>query len=122
MDIQHPWRRQRPADAGLGTSLPVCPGTRLTAEGAPGSEFFIIQSGSVAVQRHGLEVAVLGPGDHFGEIAMLDPRTRRTASVVAKDDVRVTVYNRREFSTLLDRDPAFGGQVLRHAVERLLAA
>ena len=122
MDINHPWRRRRPADAGLGTSLPIRPGTRLTAEGATGSEFFIIDAGHVAVQRLGIEVAVLGPGDHFGEIVMLDPRSRRTATVVAADDLRVKVFDRREFGTLLDRDPAFADQIRRNAVERLQAA
>jgi len=122
MNINHPWRRRRPADAGLGTSLPIRPGTRLTAEGSTGSEFFIIDAGHVAVQRLGIEVAVLGPGDHFGEIVMLDPRSRRTATVVAADDLQVKVFNRREFGTLLGRDPAFAEQIRRDAVERLLAA
>ena len=122
MDINHPWRRRRPADAGLGTSLPIRPGTRLTAEGSTGSEFFIIHTGHVAVQKHGIEVAVLGPGDHFGEIVMLDPRTRRTATVVAADDLQVKVFNRREFGTLLGRDPALADQIRRDALERLLAA
>lgn len=122
MDINHPWRRPRPADAGLGTSLPIRPGTRLTAEGSTGSEFFIIHTGHVAVQRLGIEVAVLGPGDHFGEIVMLDPRTRRTATVVATEDVQVKVFNRREFGTLLGRDPAFADQIRRDALERLRAA
>ena len=89
-----------PLDAGLGTSLPIRPGTRLTAEGSTGSEFFIIDAGHVAVQRLGIEVAVLGPGDHFGEIVMLDPRSRRTATVVAAEDLTVKVFNRREFGTL----------------------
>jgi len=122
MNIDHPWRRRRPADAGLGTPLPISPGTRLTAEGAPGCEFFVIQAGHVAVRRSGVEVAVLGPGDSFGEIVMLDPRARRTATVVAADDLRVKVFDRREFSTLLDRDPAFAERIRRLATERLLAA
>lgn len=122
MDIRHSWRRRRPADAGLGTSLPIRPGIRLTAEGSTGSEFFIIDAGHVAVQRQGIEVAVLGPGDHFGEIVMLDPQTRRTATVVAADDLQVKVFNRREFGTLLSRDPAFAERIRRDAMERRRAA
>ena len=122
MDIDHPWRRRRPADVGLGTSLPIRPGARLTAEGAAGSEFFIIDAGHVAVQRLGIEVAVLGPGDSFGEIVMLDPRARRTATVLAADDLRVKVFNRREFGTLLSRDPAFAERIRRDASERRRAA
>ena len=122
MDINHPWHRRSPADAGLGTSRPIRPGTRLTAEGSTGCEFFIIHTGHVAVQRLGIEVAVLGPGDHFGEIVMLDPRTRRTATVVATEDGQVKVFNRREFGTLLGRDPAFADQIRRDALERLRAA
>jgi CRP-like cAMP-binding protein len=122
MDIDQRWRRSRPTSPELGTSVRLPSGTRLVAEGAPGREFFVIERGHVAVHRRGAALALLGPGDHFGEIALLDPRTRRTASVTAAADVQVRVFDRREFASLLRRDPARANEILRHAVERLLAA
>ncbi len=122
MDIDHPWRRHRSAVVELGTSLFVPPGTRLTVEGARGAEFFVIRSGHAVVHRGGRQVAVLGPGDHFGEIALIDPATRRTATVTAEGDLQVQVFDRREFASLLDRDAVLARRILRDAVERLLVA
>jgi CRP-like cAMP-binding protein len=122
MDLDRPWRRPRPIGPELGTPVRLPTGTRLVAEGAPGREFFVVERGHVAVHRRGDAVALLGPGDHFGEIALLDRRSRRTASVTAADDVQVRVFDRREFASLLAQDPARANEILLHAVERLLAA
>jgi CRP/FNR family cyclic AMP-dependent transcriptional regulator len=122
MDIDRPWRRQQTLQPDLGTSVRLPAGTRLVTEGTPGAEFFVVEHGHAAVHRRGYDIAVLGPGDHFGEIALLEPRTPRTASVTAAEDLQVQVYDRREFATLLDRDPIAAVGILRHAVERLLAA
>ena len=113
MDIDLLWRRRRPPEQGLGVSLHIDAGTRLTVEGTHGCEFFIIEAGRAVVRRHDREVALLGEGDHFGEIALLEPRTPRTASVVAVEGIQVHVFDRREFGTLLDRDPAMAERVHR---------
>jgi CRP/FNR family transcriptional regulator, cyclic AMP receptor protein len=63
-------------------------GTELVREGDFSYEFFAIDDGRAEVARGGQRVAELGPGDFFGEIGVLE-RDLRTASVVAKTDMRL---------------------------------
>src|ERR671934_1938801 len=62
------------------------PGETIALEGAGGLMFFVVDSGEASVEVHGEEVAWLGPGDSFGEGALIDRRPR-TASVTAKTDL-----------------------------------
>jgi len=59
----------------------------LVEEGKPGHEFFLIVNGNASVKRGKKEIAKLGPGQYFGELALLD-RGPRSASVVAKNDMK----------------------------------
>jgi CRP/FNR family transcriptional regulator, cyclic AMP receptor protein len=63
-------------------------GTQLVREGDFSYEFFAIEDGQAEVTRGGEHLADLGPGDFFGEIGVLE-RDLRTASVVAKSDMRL---------------------------------
>jgi CRP-like cAMP-binding protein len=63
-------------------------GTELVREGDFSYEFFAIEEGQAEVTRGGEPLADLGPGDFFGEIGVLG-RDLRTASVVAKSDMRL---------------------------------
>ena len=60
-------------------------GQELTSEGMGGAGFFIIASGTARVTVGGSERATLGPGDFFGEIALIDGGTR-TATITATSD------------------------------------
>ena len=65
-------------------------------EGDPGDRFYVIAAGSVEIRRHGVQVRTLGPGESFGEIALL--RTvPRTASVVGVTDVELWGLDRDGF-------------------------
>ena len=66
----------------------VAAGERLSTQGGAGYFFFVIESGTVDVSHGDDVVATLGPGDFFGEAAILET-TRRTATVTAASDVTV---------------------------------
>jgi CRP/FNR family cyclic AMP-dependent transcriptional regulator len=102
----------------LVTPVEVRAGKVLTTEGDVGREFMIIASGTATVKRNGRKVATLGPGDFFGELAVL-AGVPRTATVTAETDMVVEALNRQEFSSLLDESPALAKKILLGAVKRL---
>jgi CRP-like cAMP-binding protein len=87
----------------------------LIEEGQFGYEFFVIEEGKAEVKRGDEVIAELGPGDFFGEIALLEA-DRRTASVVATEPMRAMVMTRRDFSEMQREMPSIAAQV-RQAVE-----
>lgn len=102
----------------LMTPIMFPAGRRFIVEGSNDVEAFIILDGEAVVERHGEEVARLGPGDVVGEMAVL-AGVPRTATVTAISDVTVEVLNRREFLSLLDREPEVMRSVLVSALKRL---
>ena len=111
-------RRELKAISKLVTPVEVKAGKVLTKEGDPGREFMIIVSGTAKVSRDGRSIATLGPGDFFGELAVL-AGVPRTATVTAETDMVVEALNRQEFSSLLDESPAIAKKILLAAVKRL---
>jgi CRP/FNR family transcriptional regulator, cyclic AMP receptor protein len=93
-------------------------GDRLTEEGGRGREFFILVEGGVAVRRGGRKLADLGPGDWFGEIAILTYKPR-TATVTATSPVRLLVISDRTFRRVVETTPRIALKVLRNVAERL---
>ena len=96
----------------------VPPGKVLVREGAAGAEFFVIISGTAVVSRHGQAVATLGPGDYFGDLALLD-RAPRNATVTAKTDAELAVLGQREFAAMIDEVPGFAHKLLSGLAHRL---
>jgi CRP/FNR family cyclic AMP-dependent transcriptional regulator len=111
-------KKELKAISKLVTPVQVHAGKTLVTEGDPGREFMIIASGTATVRRNGRKVASLGPGDFFGELAVL-AGVPRTATVVADTDMTVEALNRAEFSALLDESPALAKKILIGAVKRL---
>jgi CRP/FNR family cyclic AMP-dependent transcriptional regulator len=112
-------RRDRAALDRLTDVVDVPAGQRLIAQGDRPLEFFVIEEGAAEVSRDDQPLAELGPGDFFGEIALLQGGTR-TASVIAATEMRLRVVHRREFARLLDAVPALKQRV-HAAIERRLA-
>ncbi len=98
----------------------VEPGKVLVSEGSAGAEFFVIIDGEASVSRHGQEVATLGPGDFFGDLALLD-RAPRNATVTAKTPTELVVLGQREFSALIDEVPGFAHKLMAGLARRLRA-
>lgn len=99
--------------------LEVEEGKVLTREGDLGREFFVIVEGDVSVTRDGDEIRRLGPGDFFGEIALIYENARRTATVTATSPLRFFVLTRQSFRSLLEHQPEIEDKVMAALEERL---
>ena len=80
-------------------------------EGEAGDALFVILQGTAAVLRDGVEVAEVGEGSYFGELAILDGAPR-SATIRTKSDVKVAVLGIRMFRTLLREVPDLAEQLL----------
>jgi CRP-like cAMP-binding protein len=87
--------------ASLTTEIDVEAGRVLCVEGKPGEEFFVIADGEARVTRGGEEIARLGGGGFFGEMALLDGGAR-VATVTAVTPMKLLVLNRSEFRSLVE--------------------
>jgi CRP-like cAMP-binding protein len=96
-------------------------GKVLVNEGETGHEFFVILDGSARVTRHGKRVATLGPGNAFGELALLD-RAPRNATVIAETPMELVVLGQREFAGIIDEVPGFARKLLAGMAARLREA
>jgi CRP-like cAMP-binding protein len=90
----------------------------LAEQGETGHEFFIVLDGRLMVLDGRKPIATLGPGDFFGEIALLDGRPR-TATVRAEGIARLLVVGHSEFHALMDEFPSVRTAVLEAVAERL---
>ena len=79
--------------------LDVRAGKVLAKEGDLGREFFVVESGTAEVTKDGEHIAEMGPGDFFGEIALI-AEERRTATVTATSDMLVIVMSRSSFRAI----------------------
>jgi CRP-like cAMP-binding protein len=96
----------------LAEEVTVGAGKVLAKEGAPGHEFFVIADGTVEITKGGKVVATLGPGDYFGELAMLG-KVARQATATATTPATLFVLGHREFTTLLADHPGIREKVLQ---------
>ncbi|MGH3126594.1 MAG: cyclic nucleotide-binding domain-containing protein [Gaiellaceae bacterium] len=104
--------------ASTADELDLREGTIITREGRPGREFFVLISGTAQVTKKGKEVAQLGAGDWFGEIALLTDAPR-TATVKATSPVDVLVITDRRFKTVVETMPSIALKILSSIGERL---
>jgi CRP/FNR family cyclic AMP-dependent transcriptional regulator len=102
----------------LADEVHVPAGRAMVRQGELGREFALIVEGEAVVERDGVEVARLGPGAHFGELALLES-IPRNASVIAATDMTVQVIDRRGFDTLLEDSPGLTRNLLRALAHRL---
>lgn len=114
---------QLPADRRTALAVHLRPravaaGESVVRAGEPGEEFFLVADGGLeVVDERGRRVAELGPGDHFGEIAILSGH-RRTATVRAVRASEVLALSREDFAAALAADLAVSARVEELAAAR----
>jgi CRP/FNR family transcriptional regulator, cyclic AMP receptor protein len=96
-------------------------GDKIALEGEGGLMFFVVDSGEASVEVHGEEVGRLGPGDAFGEIALIDRRPR-TATVTALSDLRTYGLPVFVFRPYVEARPQVAWKLLEAMADRLAAA
>src|ERR687885_596426 len=98
-------------------------GSLIHASGAMGGDFYVIESGRVAIQLpsergDALTLRLLGPGDFFGEISLLDDEPWY-GDATALDDCQLLLLAQREFLALLDTYPSVSRRLLTIICRRL---
>jgi CRP-like cAMP-binding protein len=105
--------------AGLAEETWFNPGRVVVQEGKPGSSFYaVILDGTARVTRRGRTVRKLGPGDYFGELALLTGGPR-TASVIAETSLDTIRIKRPAFRKLLLKEPEVGLRIMAGLAERI---
>lgn len=105
----------------LSAVVTVPAGRDLTVQGSRGREFGVILEGEAVVAVDGKEVARLGAGDHYGELALLDdPATTkgRRATVTTTEQTTVAAMTVAEFQTLLHDMPEVAARIMQTAFAR----
>jgi CRP-like cAMP-binding protein len=98
----------------------ISEGVRLTGEGAAGYSFFVLAKGTATVTSEGATLASLGPGDFFGEIAILGDG-RRSATVTTTSPTKLFVMFGTEFRRLQDAQPEIAARIEQAMRERVVA-
>lgn len=96
-------------------------GSKIVQEGETrGLGFWLILDGSVDVKKGGATVNTLGPGEHFGEMALLSTLdTPRSADVVANGPVRVLQLTRWDLRALISEEPDIALAMMNAMMRRL---
>lgn len=102
----------------LAEEVDVAPGKVLIRQGELGDDLMVLVKGLVVVERDGENVNKLGPGEFFGEIALIE-RGPRTATVTAETPCRLLVLNHRSFHALMEEFPEVAAAVLLTLAHRL---
>jgi CRP-like cAMP-binding protein len=96
-------------------------GSTVAGEGRTGAGFFVIESGEASVSVHGQERAKVGPGDYFGEIALIDEGAR-SATITADSDLHCYGLTSWEFRPLVEGNASIAWKLLETMAKRLRAA
>ena len=96
-------------------------GHKVAAEGKGAAGFFVIENGEATVSVRGEERAKLGPGDYFGEIALIDDGAR-SATITAESDLQCYGITSWEFRPLVESNASIAWKLLETLAKRLREA
>jgi CRP/FNR family transcriptional regulator, cyclic AMP receptor protein len=111
-------RKELARIATLADEIDFKPGKTLIREGELGREFFVLVDGTAQISRKGRRIDTAGPGDFFGEMALLADQPRN-ATVTTTSDVGALVVTARSFRDLIGNNPLIALKVMRAVAERL---
>jgi CRP-like cAMP-binding protein len=95
-------------------------GTQIIEEGHEGGRgFYLLLEGTAEVRRGETLLAKFGPGDHFGEMALLLEDTPRTADVIATSDAKCLVVTQWDLRALIKTHPEVGVKMMGELAKRL---
>ncbi len=103
----------RKALAGVLDEFSAARGTTLVRQGECGHAFMVIEEGTAEVFRDGARIDSMGPGDFFGELAVIDEVSKRDASVVATSPVRVLALTAYCMRVVREDMPQIADQIER---------
>jgi CRP/FNR family transcriptional regulator, cyclic AMP receptor protein len=92
-------------------------GQQIAVEGESGVGFFVIEDGQAKVTVAGDEVRTLGPGDYFGEVALIT-HGARTATVTADTELKADGMTFWDFRPLVEDTPGIAWKLLQSAVKQ----
>ena len=107
--------------ADVSGEIDFSPGQPIVLQGQVGNGLYIIVAGTARVVRGGTELARLGPGDFFGELAVID-QNPRTASAYAEGATTCLTLASWDLLEVLERDPKLTLNLLRELVGRVRRA
>jgi len=83
-----------------------------------GAEMYVVLEGEVELTIDGKVLEVLGPGEPFGEMALID-QAPRTATAIAKTPCKLAVISEKRFLFLVQQTPHFALQIMKVMADRL---
>jgi CRP/FNR family transcriptional regulator, cyclic AMP receptor protein len=107
--------------AGEFIERTYAPGETITEEGEAGRTFVVIESGEATVTVHSQEVGKLGPGESFGEMALID-KSARSATVKADSEVHGYQLPVWSFRPLVESHPEMAWALLEALAQRVRVA
>jgi CRP-like cAMP-binding protein len=111
-------RQEREAITGSMKGRSLEPGETIAVEGEQGVGFFVIESGTARVTVGGEDRRTLGPGDYFGEIALIS-KAPRSATVTAETPVRCWGLTSWEFRPIVQQSPTVMWSLLESLAKML---
>jgi predicted nucleotide-binding protein len=95
------------------------PNNTIISQGDQDDDLYLVFAGRVSVRANRREIAIMGPGDHFGEMVVIEPSATRSASVIAIEKTVVGKIGESEFSKLAKRFPFLWREIACHLGHRL---
>jgi CRP/FNR family transcriptional regulator, cyclic AMP receptor protein len=100
-------------------------GTVLFREGDPGKEMYVLQSGKVAISKRVRDVekvlATLGPGEFFGEMAIISNKPRNATAIVS-EDARLLIIDPKTFEGMIRGNGEISVRMIKKLADRLAEA